>query len=105
MRTLLVRPLFSVLLSYIYRGHPVDMDVTLTVRLTAQIFNLAITPALDAAPRSVFHARMEEFGLDFKTTGISVGHRVPRSKGGSDVGANPLRAAHAGQHRAGPKSS
>jgi hypothetical protein len=36
---------------------------------------------------------MEEFGLDFNTTGMSVGHCVPRSKGGSDVGAN-LFAQH-----------
>jgi hypothetical protein len=82
MRTLIVRALFSVPLSYIYRGHPVDPDVM----LTAQIFNLAITPALDAAPRSVFHARMEEFGLGFKTTGIGVGHRVPRSKASPSLG-------------------
>jgi hypothetical protein len=61
--------------------------------LSVRIFNLAMAPALDAAPRSVFHARMEEFGLDFHSTGISVGHRVPRSKGGSDVGAN-LFAQH-----------
>jgi hypothetical protein len=40
MRTLLVRALFSVPLSYIYRGHPVDPDMM----LTAQIFNLSITP-------------------------------------------------------------
>jgi hypothetical protein len=89
MRTLLVRALFSVPLCYNYRGHPVDPGVM----LTARIFNLAIAPALDAAPRSVFHARMEEFGLDFPSTGISVGHRVPRSKGGSDAGAN-LFAQH-----------
>jgi hypothetical protein len=89
MRTLLVRALFSVPLSFNYRRHPVDPGVM----LTARIFNLAIAPALDAAPRSVFHARMEEFGLDFKTTGMSVGHRVPRCKGGPDVGAN-LFAQH-----------
>jgi hypothetical protein len=89
MRTLLVRALFSVPLSYNYRGHPVYPGVM----LTARIFNLAIAPALDAAPRSVFHAPMEEFGLDFPNTGISVGHRVPRSKGGSDVSAN-LFAQH-----------
>jgi hypothetical protein len=76
-------------LSYNYRGHPVDPGVM----LTARIFNLAIAPALDAASRSVFHARMEEIGLDFKTTGMSVGHRVPRFKGGPDVGAN-LFAQH-----------
>jgi hypothetical protein len=84
-----VRALFSVPLGYNYRGHPVDPGVT----LIARIFNLAIAPALDAAPRSVFHARMDEFGLDFPSTGISVGHRVPRSKGGSDVGTN-LFAQH-----------
>jgi hypothetical protein len=89
MRTLLVRALFSVPLSYNYRGNPVDPGVM----LTARIFNLAIAPALDAAPRSVFHARMSEFGLDFSTTGISVGHRVPLCKGGTDVGAN-LFAQH-----------
>jgi hypothetical protein len=89
MRTLLVRALFSVPLSYNFGGQPVDPGVM----LSARIFNLAIAPALDAAPRSVFHARMEEFGLDFKTTGISIGHRVPRSTGGSDVGAN-LFAQH-----------
>jgi hypothetical protein len=89
MRTLLVRALFSVPLSYNYRGHPVDPGVM----LTARIFNLAIAPALDAAPRSVFHARMDAFGLDFKSTGMSVGHRVARSKGGPDVGAN-LFAQH-----------
>jgi hypothetical protein len=89
MRTLQVRALFSVPLGYNYRGHPVDPGVM----LTARIFNLAIAPTLDAAPRSVFHARMEEFGLDFPSTGISVGHRGLRSKGGSDVGAN-LFAQH-----------
>jgi hypothetical protein len=86
-----VRALFSVPLchNFNFGGQPVDPGVM----RSARIFNLAIAPALDAAPRSIFHARMEEFGLDFKTTGMSVGHRVPRSKGGSDMGVN-LFAQH-----------
>jgi hypothetical protein len=72
-----------------FRGHPVDPGVMLTADLQPRD---RADPG-DAAPRSVFHARMEAFGLDFHSTGISVGHRVPRSKGGSGVGAN-LFAQH-----------
>jgi hypothetical protein len=57
------------------------------------VFNLAVAPTLQKQPRSVFRRRMAEVGLSLKDTGMSVGHYVARSQGGSNLGGK-LFAQH-----------
>lgn len=84
MRTLLVRALFSLPLSCNFGRQAVDPGVM----LWARVFNLAVAPMLQKQPRSVFRKRMDEFGLSYKDTGMSVGHVTARSQGGSHLGGN-----------------
>lgn len=99
MKTLLVRALFSVPLSSNYVGQAIDPGVM----LSARVFNLAVAPTLHDAPRSVFRKRMDDFGLRYNSTGMSVGHCTSRSEGGSNSGSN-LFAQHTQDNTAlGPK--
>lgn len=89
MRSLLVRALFSLPLNANFARQPLDPAVL----LSARIFNLAVAPTLHEQPRSVFRKRMDDFGLRYNETGMSVGHKIARSRGGSNSGGN-LFAQH-----------
>jgi hypothetical protein len=86
----LVRALFSLPLSTNYNYRTVDPGVM----LSARVFNLAVAPTLKNHSRLAFRKRMDAFGLRYNDTGMSVGHHVPRSRNGSNLGIN-LFAQHA----------